>query len=147
MRRSLVAAELTVDALADLIYTPAYRRRHPGPYDTLGDPTMPPYARRRHLVASNEHDAWDALPNIIADALILHATDDQLAPYANADLLAGRIRGRRCIRSTGHATPTLRSAANRPARRCWIFCWAAAVSAGPGLQVTKSLLSPPAGIW
>ena len=26
---------------------------------------MPPYARRRHLVASNEYDAWDALPDII----------------------------------------------------------------------------------
>ena len=91
VRRSLVATAATVDVLADLMYTPAYRHRHPGPYDTLGDPTMPPYARRRHLVASNEHDAWDALPDIIADTLILHGTDDQLAPYANADLLAGRI--------------------------------------------------------
>ena len=52
---------------------------------------MPPYARRRHLVASNGHDAWDALPDIIADTLILRGTDDQLAPYANAGLLAGRI--------------------------------------------------------
>ena len=80
VRRSLVAAAATVDVLADLMFTPAYRRCHPGPYDTLGDPTMPPYARRRHLVASNEHVAWDALPDIIADTLIPHGTDDQLAP-------------------------------------------------------------------
>ena len=59
---------VTGDILADLMYTPPYRRRHPGPYDTLGDPTMPPYARRRHLVASNEHDAWDGLPTLFADS-------------------------------------------------------------------------------
>src|SRR4051812_41493553 len=98
------------------MYTPAYRRRHPGPYDPLGDPTMPPYARRRHLVASNEYDAWDGLPDIIRRQLILHGTDDQLAPYPNAGLLAGRISRRRGTRSTGHGTPTLRSAATRPAR-------------------------------
>jgi len=76
--------------LADLMYTPAYRRRHPGPYDTLGIRRCP--ARRRHLVASNEPDAWDGLPDIIRRQLILHGTDDQLAPDANAGLLAGAFR-------------------------------------------------------
>lgn len=78
-------------ALADMMYTPAWRAAHPGPYPTLGDPTMPPHAVRRHLVASNEHDAWDALPGIEAPTLILHGTDDVLAPPENAALLAGRI--------------------------------------------------------
>ena len=42
-------------------------------------------------MASNEPDAWDGLPDIIRRQLILHGTDDQLAPYPNAGLLAGRI--------------------------------------------------------
>jgi pimeloyl-ACP methyl ester carboxylesterase len=57
----------------------------------LGDPRMPLYARKRHLLASNGHDAWDALPRIIAPTLILHGTDDLLNPTGNAKLLAERI--------------------------------------------------------
>ena len=90
VRRSLVA-DPGDDALADLMYTPQWRRSHPGPYGTLGDPSMTTQARARHLAASNTHDAWDALPRIGAPTLILHGTDDALAPVANADLLAGRI--------------------------------------------------------
>jgi len=71
---------VTGDILADLMYTPAYRRRHPGPYDTLGIRRCP--ARRRHLVASNEPDAWDGLPDIIRRQLIQHGTDDQHAPLS-----------------------------------------------------------------
>lgn len=78
-------------ALLDLMYTPAWRAAHPGPYSTLGDPAMPAYARRRHLAASNRHDAWEALPGITARTLVLHGTDDRLNPTANAHLLAGRI--------------------------------------------------------
>lgn len=33
------------------MYTPpAWPAGHPGPYTTLGDPGMPPHARRGHLV-------------------------------------------------------------------------------------------------
>jgi pimeloyl-ACP methyl ester carboxylesterase len=52
---------------------------------------MPPYARRRHLVAGNEHDAWVVLPRIEAPTLILHGEDDRLTPAANAASLASRI--------------------------------------------------------
>lgn len=78
-------------ALADMMYTPEWRARHPGPYTTLGDPDMPAHARLRHLRASNDHDAWDALPEITAPTLILHGEDDLLAPVANASLLTQRI--------------------------------------------------------
>lgn len=93
VRRSLAQADARAarEALTDLMYTPAWRSGHPGPYTTLGDPAMPPYARRRHLVASNEHDAWDALPLISAPTLILHGAEDRLTPAANAPLLAARI--------------------------------------------------------
>ncbi|CAM5418979.1 Alpha/beta fold hydrolase OS=Streptomyces alboniger OX=132473 GN=CP975_22160 PE=4 SV=1 [Streptomyces alboniger] len=82
--------------LLELMYTPAWlaaqERVRPGrEYHTLGDPTMPAYARRRHLRASNRHDAWDALPRITAPTLVVHGTDDTFNPAANAPLIAGRI--------------------------------------------------------
>ncbi|MFD4637202.1 alpha/beta fold hydrolase [Lentzea sp. NPDC058436] len=74
-------------ALEALMYTPAYR----GPYNTLGDPQMPPYARKRHLFASGEHDAWDVLPSITAPTLVVHGTEDIFNPTANAPLITSRI--------------------------------------------------------
>lgn len=76
-------------ALEDLMYTPAYR----GPFNTLGDPAMPPYARKRHLFASAEHDAWDVLPSVTAPTLVVHGTEDIFNPTANAPLIAERIPG------------------------------------------------------
>ncbi|MGW6445859.1 alpha/beta fold hydrolase [Lentzea sp. NPDC055074] len=74
-------------ALEALMYTPAYK----GPYNTLGDPQMPPYARKRHLFASAEHDAWDALESITAPTLVVHGTEDVFNPTANAPLITERI--------------------------------------------------------
>ncbi|WP_326689402.1 MULTISPECIES: alpha/beta fold hydrolase [unclassified Streptomyces] len=93
VRRALVQPdpEAARQALLDLMYTPAYSARHPGPFHTLGDPSMPGYARRRHLRASAEHDAWEALPRITAPTLVVHGTDDAFNPTANAPLLAGRV--------------------------------------------------------
>jgi pimeloyl-ACP methyl ester carboxylesterase len=78
-------------ALIDLMYTPAYR----GPYNTLGDLKMPPYARKLHLFASAEHDAWDVLPSITAPTLVVHGTEDIFNPTANAPLITERIPGAR----------------------------------------------------
>ncbi|MFI1968489.1 alpha/beta hydrolase [Streptomyces cinnamoneus] len=82
-------------ALRELMYTPAWLATGTGPRNTLGDPAMPAYARRRHLAASNAHDAWDVLPDISAPTLVVHGTDDLLNPTANAHLLADRIPGAR----------------------------------------------------
>lgn len=79
------------DALIDLMYSPAWRATHPGPYNTLGDPEMPAHARRGHLAASNQHDAWDVLPQIRARTLVLHGDQDRMAPPDNVPLLASRI--------------------------------------------------------
>ncbi|MBO1330597.1 alpha/beta fold hydrolase [Streptomyces sp. VRA16 Mangrove soil] len=84
-------------ALLDLMYTPGYVATHPGPFHTLGDPQMPAHARRRHLRASARHDAWDALPRITAPTLVVHGTDDDFNPTANAPLLAERIPGARLL--------------------------------------------------
>jgi 3-oxoadipate enol-lactonase len=82
-------------ALLELMYTPAWLATHPGPFHTLGDPAMPPHARRRHLAASAGHDAWAVLPDITAPTLVVHGTDDVFNPAANAPLLANRISGAR----------------------------------------------------
>ncbi|WP_328993542.1 alpha/beta hydrolase [Kribbella sp. NBC_01245] len=93
------------DVLADLMYTPQWRRRHPGPYPVLGDTAMPAYAKGRHLVASNSHEAWAELPSIKAPTLVLHGTDDVFSPAANARLLADRIPDARAelIQGARHA--------------------------------------------
>jgi pimeloyl-ACP methyl ester carboxylesterase len=82
-------------ALLDLMYSPEWLARNPEPYWTLGDPAMPRHARHQHLLASNGHDAWDALPRITAPTLVLHGDADELNPTANAPLLADRIPGAR----------------------------------------------------
>ncbi|WP_053729643.1 alpha/beta fold hydrolase [Streptomyces sp. WM6378] len=97
VRKSLAQAQpgATRQALLELMYTPAWLAAHPGPYQTLGDPGMPAHARRRHLVASNHHDAWQLLPGISAPTLVVHGSDDLLNPAANASLLANQIPGAR----------------------------------------------------
>jgi pimeloyl-ACP methyl ester carboxylesterase len=54
---------------------------------------VPEYAQRLHLQAVKGHDAWDLLPTIHAPTLVMHGSDDQRVPTANAYLLAGRIPG------------------------------------------------------
>jgi len=54
---------------------------------------MPKYAEQLHARASKEHDSWERLPEIKAPTLVIHGTDDQVAPVANAHLLAERIPG------------------------------------------------------
>jgi len=107
VRRSLAGPDATANrrALLELMYTPEWLRREPGPYRTLGDPDMPPHARRHHLRASARHDAWDVLPRIAAATLVVHGEDDLLNPVANAPLLAERIPGARLhlIRGARHA--------------------------------------------
>ncbi|WP_405163263.1 alpha/beta hydrolase [Nocardia sp. NBC_01499] len=93
IRKSLINPDPDAarQALLELMYTPEWLARTTGPYNTLGDPAMPAYAKRRHLMASNRHDAWNVLPDIATPTLIVHGTDDRFNPPANAPLLAERI--------------------------------------------------------
>jgi pimeloyl-ACP methyl ester carboxylesterase len=97
VRRSLAQRDAAAArrALLELMYSPAWLTTHPGPYGTIGDPGMPPHARRRHLAASASHDSWAVLPSITAPTLVVHGTEDVFNPVANAPLLANRIRGAR----------------------------------------------------
>ncbi len=60
-----------------------YRAEHP----------IPVYAQKLHYQASEGHDAWDLLPTIQAPTLVIHGSEDQINPAANAPLLAERIPG------------------------------------------------------
>lgn len=83
--------------LFDLFYRPQWTAAHGGydhaPTDLLGDPQMSSQAKLRHLQVSDAHDAADVLALIQAPTLILHGSDDQMAPPENADLLAEHIPG------------------------------------------------------
>lgn len=93
VRRSLAQRDRDAarQALAELMYTPAWLAKYPGPQQTMGDPDMPDYARRHHLRASAGHDAWNLLPAIRSQTLVLHGADDVFNPAANAPLITGRI--------------------------------------------------------
>jgi pimeloyl-ACP methyl ester carboxylesterase len=78
-------------ALHDLFFTPAYPPDLGG--QLFGDPTMSREESRAHLRISARHDAWDRLPQITAPTLVLHGTDDLMAPVLNAHLIAERIPG------------------------------------------------------
>jgi 3-oxoadipate enol-lactonase len=86
-------------ALIDLMYTPAWP--HGERSTLLGDPTMTPDAQRRHLRVSARHDAYDRLPQIAAPTLVLHGSDDRMAPAENAHLIADRIPGARLTITPG----------------------------------------------
>jgi pimeloyl-ACP methyl ester carboxylesterase len=80
-------------ALLDLMYTPAYAAAHGATSRLLGARGLGDDARRGHLRVSARHDAWDLLPAVTARTLVLHGSDDRMAPVENAALLAGRIPG------------------------------------------------------
>jgi pimeloyl-ACP methyl ester carboxylesterase len=76
------------------IYSPAFLDAHPELTLTQLQATpLPEYAVRFHLQAVKGHDAWDLLPTIHAPTLVIHGSDDQQVPTANAYLLASLIPG------------------------------------------------------
>ena len=101
VRRALAQpdADARRAALLDLMYTPARPRSLPS--TLLGDPTMTAAAQRLHRTASARHDAFDALPRIAAPTLVLHGSEDRMAPVENAHLLARRITGARLVVTDG----------------------------------------------
>jgi len=83
-------------ALLHTLYSPAWLAAHPDFVAALRERLarpIPAYAQRLHYQASEGHDAWDLLPTITAPTLVIHGSDDQLNPTANAPLLAERIPG------------------------------------------------------
>ncbi|MBE2315662.1 alpha/beta fold hydrolase [Solirubrobacter sp. CPCC 204708] len=82
--------------LLELFYTDGRRESN-----LLGDPGLTPQAARRHLRVSASHDAWDGLPGITVPTLVLHGSEDRMAPVENARLLAHRIPAARLSITAG----------------------------------------------
>jgi hypothetical protein len=76
------------EALTDLMVGPQWRWGHPGPLPALDDDAMTERACREHRRASARHDAWEALPGIVAPTLIVTRSVDPPLP--------GRSYGSHC---------------------------------------------------
>lgn len=77
-------------ALIELFYTPGWATSHT--VSTLfGDSSMTPRASQLHLLVSAQHDASRRLGEIVAPTLVLHGSDDLLAPVENAATIGERV--------------------------------------------------------
>jgi 3-oxoadipate enol-lactonase len=78
-----------------VLYSRRFREANPEFIDAqVRDRARRPIAARAfqaQLAASRAHDAWDALPLIRCRTLVMHGSDDEVMPVANAELLAERI--------------------------------------------------------
>lgn len=82
--------------LSEQVVSPAYLEKHPEYLEFTrrrAEHPIPAYAQKMHYLASERHDSWDRLPEIKIPTLVIHGTEDQINPAANAQLLAGRIPG------------------------------------------------------
>ncbi len=83
-----------LETFAPLFFSPAWIAAHLDVVKAmLQTSPLPAHARKLHFQASEEHDSWDLLPTMIAPTLVIHGSEDQLGPTANAYLLAERIPG------------------------------------------------------
>lgn len=91
----LAGAEPTRDAMEALVsgaavrleplfFDPEWATKHPDAVRTFFNSRASAWAKSRHFRASREHDAWSQLGSIQSPTLVLHGTDDALAPLPNA---------------------------------------------------------------
>ncbi|GHP00180.1 alpha/beta hydrolase [Reticulibacter mediterranei] len=79
-------------AILSLVYSPAWIMAHPELMQGATS-SIPEYVVRLQYQAVIGHDAWDRVPDIHAPTLVIHGSEDQQVPTANASLLAERIAG------------------------------------------------------
>ncbi len=82
--------------LAAQMVSPQWLAAHPEYAERMRERArnpIPAFAQKLHYQASEGHDTWDLLPAIKAPVLVIHGTDDNINPTANAPLLAARIPG------------------------------------------------------
>lgn len=83
-----------IKAMLSTLYSPDWIAAHPEMIQYILQATpIPEYAARLHDLAVKGHDAWDLLPTISAPTLVIHGSEDQRVPTANAFLLASLIPG------------------------------------------------------
>jgi pimeloyl-ACP methyl ester carboxylesterase len=90
------SVEERAQALLEAMFTPRFVAGNPQIRDLyvqrVTNP-LPARVQRLHYEASQGHDACDRLGEIRAPALVIHGTEDEVNPTANAAILAERIPG------------------------------------------------------
>lgn len=95
--------------LALLNYSPTWLGKEPDLLRTVNDSTTTRAKQRElHWHAAAQHDSWSALPRISAPTLVIHGADDEITPFANAEVLAENIAGAELLPIQGgrHAVAT-----------------------------------------
>lgn len=87
--------------LEPLFFDAEWVRNNPQATHTFFNSKASAWAKARHFKVSREHDAWNDLSSIQAPTLMLHGTEDALAPLPNALLLREHIRGSVLVRVPG----------------------------------------------
>jgi pimeloyl-ACP methyl ester carboxylesterase len=83
-----------IKAMLLTVYSPAWIAGHPEMIQSILQATpIPEYAAKLHYLAVKGHDVWDLLPTMSAPTLVIHGSEDQRVPTANAFLLASLIPG------------------------------------------------------
>ena len=94
MNKALLSKDTQI--LLEGSFTPDWISRNRPLADTIAshwNQALPPHVRKLHYQASEAHDAWDHLSSIGAPTIVVHGSDDQVNPAANAKLLAEQIPG------------------------------------------------------
>ena len=87
--------------MAPLFFSPDFAEQNPAVVAAFFRIQASAAVKSRHFRASRLHDAWDVLSSIQAPTLVIHGSDDALAPVANAVEMAGRIPDAQLIRVDG----------------------------------------------
>lgn len=93
-RSAAVTAALTSGdpaRMAPLFFSPDFAEQNPAVVAAFFRVQASAAVKSRHFRASRLHDAWDVLFSIQAPTLVIHGSDDALAPVDNAVEMAGRI--------------------------------------------------------
>jgi pimeloyl-ACP methyl ester carboxylesterase len=87
--REAAAALISGDQnrMSPFFFDPAWAAQHPEAVRTFFNSGASAWAKSRHYAASTGHDTAGYLSLIQAPTLILHGTEDQLSPLANAQML------------------------------------------------------------
>lgn len=85
----------TKQALLPLLVSPEWSAAHPRQAELLLPDPAGAAARRYHIGAEATHDATEGFGEITAPSTVLHGSDDQIVPAANATILADRLPGAR----------------------------------------------------
>jgi pimeloyl-ACP methyl ester carboxylesterase len=84
-----------------LFFSPDWTRANPAAVAAFFRVQASAAVKSRHFRASRLHDAWDVLASIQAPTLIIHGSEDALAPVANALMMAERIPNSQLIQVDG----------------------------------------------